>query len=69
MKILFRLLLCTLAAFSAGCATQPAATAAAAAASTHQPAPLLLISIDAYRYDYIERGLSPTLAMLATNGS
>lgn len=64
MKILFRLLLCTWAAFSAGCATRPPA----AAATTGRPAPLLLISIDAYRYDYLERGLSPTLAMLANDG-
>src|SRR5487761_2406063 len=29
---------------------------------------LLLVSIDAYRYDYIDRGLSPTLALLARTG-
>ncbi len=68
MKILFRALLCTLVAFSAGCATQQTATPASVAATTSQSAPLLLISIDAYRYDYLERGLSPTLAMLADNG-
>ena len=68
MKILFRALLCTLVAFSAGCATRPPATPASIATTTSQPAPLLLISIDAYRYDYLERGLSPTLAMLANNG-
>jgi predicted AlkP superfamily pyrophosphatase or phosphodiesterase len=68
MKILFRLLLCTLAAFSAGCATQRPAAPATVAATTSRPAPLLLISIDAYRYDYLERGLSPTLAMLANDG-
>lgn len=66
MKILFRLLLCTLAAFSFGCAIQRPATSAVA--TTSQPSPLLLISIDAYRYDYLARGLSPTLAMLANNG-
>ncbi len=68
MKILFRLLLCTLAAFSAGCATQPPAAPATVAVTSSRPAPLLLISIDAYRYDYLERGLSPTLAMLANDG-
>jgi len=68
MKILFRALLCALVAFSAGCATQQPATPASVTATTSQPAPLLLISIDAYRYDYLERGLSPTLAMLADNG-
>jgi predicted AlkP superfamily pyrophosphatase or phosphodiesterase len=62
MKILFRLLLCSLAAFSFGCATQrPAAPAV-------RPTPLLLVSIDGYRPDYLQRGLSPTLAMLAQGG-
>jgi predicted AlkP superfamily pyrophosphatase or phosphodiesterase len=65
MKLLFRLLLCSWAAFSVGCTTPPVRTAAVAAT---QPTPLLLVSIDGYRHDYIERGLSPTLAMLAQNG-
>lgn len=30
--------------------------------------PLILISIDGYRADYLQRGLSPTLAALAANG-
>ena len=68
MKFPFRLLLCLLAAFSAGCATQPPVAPASTASTAGQPAPLLLISIDAYRYDYIDRGLSPTLAMLAKGG-
>ena len=68
MKILFRLLLCALAALSVGCAHQPSVTATSRAVGTSQPAPLLLISIDAYRYDYINRGFSPTLAMLAKSG-
>jgi predicted AlkP superfamily pyrophosphatase or phosphodiesterase len=68
MKILFRALLCTLVAFSAGCATQQTTTPASVTPTTSHSAPLLLISIDAYRYDYLERGLSPTLTMLANNG-
>ena len=69
MKFLFRLLLASLAAFSAGCATQPpAASTPALSASAARPAPLLLISIDAFRADYIDRGLTPTLAALAKNG-
>ncbi len=64
MKLLFRLLLCSLAALGAGCATLHTTTPAGAS----KPAPLLLISIDGYRHDYIDRGLSPTLAMLAKNG-
>ncbi|OOG38240.1 ectonucleotide pyrophosphatase/phosphodiesterase [Rhodanobacter sp. C05] len=68
MKFPFRLLLCLLAAFGAGCATQPPVAPATTVSTAAQPAPLLLISIDAYRYDYIDRGLSPTLAMLAKDG-
>ena len=68
MNILFRLLLCALAALSVGCAHQPSITATSGTTGASQPAPLLLISIDAYRYDYIDRGFSPTLAMLAKNG-
>jgi predicted AlkP superfamily pyrophosphatase or phosphodiesterase len=73
MKFPFRLLWCAVAMFGAGCATQPpsppaatSATQARSAAPT--PAPLLLISIDAYRADYYDRGLSPTLQMLAKTG-
>ncbi|MBN8921817.1 MAG: alkaline phosphatase family protein [Rhodanobacter sp. 68-29] len=71
MKFPFRLLLAAFVAFSAGCATQPPATRAttqAAPAAAARPAPLLLISIDGYRPDYLDRGLSPTLAMLAKDG-
>ncbi|WP_266181574.1 ectonucleotide pyrophosphatase/phosphodiesterase [Dyella humicola] len=70
MKFLFRLLLCSLIAFSAGCANQPTPASRAPTASTTKPAgtPLLLISIDGYRADYIERGLSPALNELANGG-
>ena len=70
MKILFRLLLCSLIAFSAGCANQPTPARPAPTASTTKPAvtPLLLISIDGYRADYVERGLSPVLKELANGG-
>src|SRR5580704_16464174 len=67
MKWLSRFLLCLLVTLGAGCATPSAAPTHPAKAQA-KPAPLLLISINAYRYDYIERGLSPTLAMLATTG-
>ena len=60
MKILFRLLCCLALAFSAGCATTPPGPA--------KPAPLLLVSIDGYRADYLQRGLSPALAALARDG-
>ena len=73
MKFPFRLLLAALAAFSTGCATQPpaptpAAATPAATAGAARPAPLLLVSIDAFRADYLDRGLTPTLAMLAKTG-
>ena len=68
MNILFRLLLCSLAAFSFGCATQRPATSTTAATTASRPTPLLLISIDGYRHDYMQRGLSPTLTMLAQGG-
>lgn len=70
MKFPFRLLLCSVVAFSAGCATQPPAPSSttAAPAAKSAPTPLLLISIDGYRADYIGRGLSPTLSTLAKGG-
>jgi len=72
MKIPFRLLLCSLIAISAGCANQPtpptAATTSQATSAKPAPLPLLLVSIDGYRADYIGRGLSPTLSELAKTG-
>lgn len=35
---------------------------------TERPTPLLLISIDAFRPDYLERGLTPTLSAVARDG-
>jgi predicted AlkP superfamily pyrophosphatase or phosphodiesterase len=71
MKCLSRLLLCSLITLGAGCATHP--TAPAPQTSTQQArakatTPLLLISIDAYRADYINRGFSPALQQLAATG-
>ncbi|RDS79818.1 alkaline phosphatase family protein [Dyella monticola] len=71
MKCLPRLLLCSFVVFGAACATHPAAPSApspAQQAKVASTAPLLLISIDAYRADYIHRGFSPTLAQLAATG-
>lgn len=65
MKLLFRVLICSVAAFSFGCAMQRPAPASAPSA---KPTPLLLISIDGYRFDYLERGFSPTLQQLARHG-
>ena len=63
MKFLFRLLALALLPFIAACAGTPVRDAA-----DHRPAPLLLISIDGYRHDYIDRGFSPNLAALARDG-
>lgn len=52
----------------AGCSTSPQRPSAAALASANHPAPLLLISIDAYRADYFNRGMTPTLAAMADDG-
>ncbi|RUL78327.1 ectonucleotide pyrophosphatase/phosphodiesterase [Dyella choica] len=71
MKGLSRLLLCSFLALGfAGCATHPSvgpetkAQQAKAAATT----PLLLISIDAFRADYINRGITPNLQAMAASG-
>ncbi len=69
MKILLRLLLGSAVTLLAACATQaPAPHVAAAHAMPVHPAPLLLISIDGFRADYLQRGLSPTLQRLADDG-
>lgn len=58
---LFTLLLVALA----GCATHPASPAVPPP-TTHA---VLLISIDAFRADYIDRGLTPNLSALARDGA
>ena len=68
MKNPFRLMLCACAALLIGCAAPRPLTPASRIAASRRPLPLLLISIDGYRYDYIDRGFSPTLVMLARSG-
>ena len=67
MNLALRLLLACMLAIVAGCAgvATPENVAPGTAPTT---TPLLLISIDGYRYDYLNRGLSPTLALLASSG-
>ena len=50
-------------AWVAGCAPLPARTAA-----TSPRQPLILVSIDGFRADYLDRHQTPTLATLAANG-
>lgn len=68
MKFLFRLLLCVFAAATLGCAHQPSINAASRTTAARHPAPLLLISIDGYRANYLARRLNPTLQTLADTG-
>ncbi|HUA79948.1 MAG TPA: ectonucleotide pyrophosphatase/phosphodiesterase [Dyella sp.] len=70
MKCLSRLLLCSFVALSiAACATGPVTQPTETQQAKVQAAtPLLLISIDGYRADYISRGFSPTLQQLASTG-
>lgn len=45
----------------AGCATAPAP-------AVRPPAPVILVAIDGFRPDYLDRGVSPTLSRLAAEG-
>jgi len=60
MALASRLLLGALLFAVGGCVPQPKATAAYA--------PLILVSFDGYRPDYLDRGLSPNLRVLADDG-
>ncbi len=60
----FRSLCCAAVALLAGCATAPHAPAA----RPTTPATVLLVSIDGFRADYLDRGRSPTLSTLADEG-
>jgi predicted AlkP superfamily pyrophosphatase or phosphodiesterase len=71
MNWLSRALICSFVAVGAGCASHSTTPTPASGTTTQQAAsttPLLLISIDAYRADYLDRGLSPTLQALAASG-
>ena len=74
MKFPFRHAFLLAALALTACATPPTAPPAHVAAmpitssAVPRPVPLLLISIDAYRADYLQRQLSPTLEMLAAHG-
>jgi predicted AlkP superfamily pyrophosphatase or phosphodiesterase len=61
MTKIFRLALGLLAVCLCSCSTRPPKT-------DDRYAPLILVSIDGYRADYLDRGLSPNLAALAHDG-
>lgn len=65
MTNLFRLACLSVLALVAGCSTTPATRPAARPAAR---TPLLLVSIDGFRADYLDRGYSPTLQALASEG-
>lgn len=60
--------LLSLLAFSLVLSTTRPAHATGTLPSGHRPTPLLLISIDAFRADYLDRGMTPTLSRMAANG-
>src|SRR5579871_5903249 len=75
MNRLTRTVLCAVAALGAGCAmhrtkgpSAPPPETKTEVAANKATTPLLLISIDAFRADYIKRGLTPNLQALADHG-
>lgn len=52
----------------AACASRPHADVSIAQTAEAAPAPVLLVSIDAFRADYLELGITPNLARLAREG-
>ncbi len=68
MKIVFCVLL-SVAALALGAAAQGQPAHTPAAPQAVAPAgPLILISIDGYRSDYLQRGFTPVIAALASDG-
>lgn len=65
MKKLFAIVACLMCALLAACTTLPDATPSGAPGSN---APLVLISLDALRADYLDRGLTPNLKAMAQGG-
>lgn len=57
-----------LAAALGGCATQPGLPVAHAAPVEQREPVTILVSIDGFRADYLDRGLTPSLANLAAEG-
>ncbi len=51
------------------CVSKPQALVATVEAVIEKPAPLILISIDGFRADYLDRGITPNLKALADSGA
>ena len=67
MNLPTRFLALALAALLSACAPLAPRPAATAAPLAH-PAPLILVSIDGFRPDYLQRGVTPVLNALARQG-
>lgn len=73
MRNLLRLLAVSLAVIVLGCAAAPTRETPAATAATPALAPeslprLILISLDGFRWDFLQHGVTPTLSRLAAEG-
>ena len=70
MNFLTRLLALAILSLSAVWAQQrPPSSEPAAPSKAARPAPLILVSIDGFRPDYLQRGVTPTLAGLISEGA
>ena len=73
MNLFTRLLATAVLGLLAACAQQTTVPAPAAvsakAPDAQRPSPLILVSIDGFRPDYLQRGVTPTLAALISEGA
>lgn len=69
MKLIAANLALALAAALGGCAAQPGLPLAQAAPVEQRQPVTILVSIDGFRPDYLDRGLTPTLSALAATGA
>lgn len=68
MRPFARLIASLACALTAACAPQVVSTAAPAAVQASREPVTILVSIDGFRPDYLQRGLTPTLSRLAAEG-
>src|SRR5688500_12321515 len=75
MPMPLRFLSALLACLLASCATSPSTsssnsdiTSAARPAATHAPDSVLLVSLDGFRADYLDLGITPNLSRIARQG-
>jgi predicted AlkP superfamily pyrophosphatase or phosphodiesterase len=68
MRRVFGLGLALAAMALVGCATLPSPAAPPPLAKASPTSPLILVSIDGFRWDYLNRGITPNLSALAAGG-